>query len=75
MTVWTLVPNSRALRVWTRHLVQYRRFFLAEWSGNLGEHFLYLLAFGYGLGRHVSALEGLSYPQFIGPGLVVSIAM
>jgi len=57
-------------------VVQYKAFFLAEWAGNLGEHFLYLLAFGYGLGRLVSFLDqGITYAQYIGPGLVVSIAM
>jgi lipooligosaccharide transport system permease protein len=70
-----LIPTHRALRVWVRHLVQYRSFYLAEWAGNLGEHFLYLLAFGYGLGRLIPSLNGMSYAQFIGPGLVVSIAM
>ncbi|MEE9276159.1 MAG: ABC transporter permease [bacterium] len=75
MKRWPQAPSHRALRVWTRHLVQYRSFYLAEWAGNLGEHFLYLLAFGYGLGRLIPFLEGLTYAQFIGPGLVVSIAM
>ncbi|MDA0999302.1 MAG: ABC transporter permease [bacterium] len=68
-------PSHRAYRVWIRHLVYYRSYFLAEWAGNLGEHFLWLLAFGYGLGRLVPSLDGLSYAQFIGPGIVVSIAM
>jgi len=53
----------------------YRSFFLAEWAGSLAEHFLYLLAFGYGLGRLVPAIAGMPYAQFIAPGLVVSIAM
>ncbi|MDP6364997.1 MAG: ABC transporter permease [Nitrospinota bacterium] len=70
-----MVPSRRALRVWLRHLVQYRSFYVAEWAGNFGEHVLYLLAFGYGLGRLVPSLNGISYAQFIGPGLVVSIAM
>ena len=69
------LPSQRALRVWLRHLIQYRSFFLAEWAGNFGEHVLYLLAFGYGLGRLVPSISGVSYAQVIGPGLVVSIAM
>lgn len=69
------LPSRRAGRVWLRHLIQYRSFYVAEWAGNFGEHALYLLAFGYGLGRLVPSLNGLSYAQFIGPGLVVSIAM
>lgn len=70
-----MVPSNRAGRVWLRHLIQYRSFFLAEWAGNFGEHILYLVAFGYGLGRLVPSIGGVSYAQFIGPGLVVSIAM
>ncbi len=69
------LPSRRAVRVWLRHLIQYRSFYVAEWAGNFGEHALYLLAFGYGLGRLVPSINGVSYAQFIGPGLVVSIAM
>ena len=29
-------PSHRAFRVWVRHLVYYRSFYLAEWAGNLG---------------------------------------
>ena len=68
-------PSHRAFRVWVRHLVYYRSFYLAEWAGNLGEHILWLVAFGYGLGRLVPSLDGISYAQFIGPGLMVSVAM
>ncbi|MEK6709216.1 MAG: ABC transporter permease [Nitrospinota bacterium] len=68
-------PSHRAVRVWIRHLVMYRTWFVAEWAGSLTEHALYLLAFGYGVGRFVPEMDGLSYAQFIGPGLVVSIAM
>ncbi len=75
MMIRDLAPSHRSLRVWVRHIIQYRSFFLAEWAGNFGEHVLYLLAFGYGLGRLVPAIGGISYAQFIGPGLVVSIAM
>jgi lipooligosaccharide transport system permease protein len=43
--------------------------------GSLTEPFLYLLALGYGLGSLVARIEGMSYIQFIAPGLVVSAAM
>lgn len=75
MTGLDNLPSRRAVRVWLRHLIQYRSFYVAEWAGNFGEHTLYLLAFGYGLGRLVPSIDGVSYAQFIGPGLVVSIAM
>ncbi|MBI3025464.1 MAG: ABC transporter permease [Candidatus Tectomicrobia bacterium] len=68
-------PSHRAVRVWVRHLVMYRTWFVAEWAGSLTEHALYLLAFGYGLGHFVPDMGGMPYAQFIGPGLVVSIAM
>jgi lipooligosaccharide transport system permease protein len=43
--------------------------------GNLTEPFLYLLALGYGLGGLVAEIQGMSYIQFIAPGLVVSASM
>lgn len=39
------------------------------------EPMLYLLALGYGLGGFVKEINGLSYLQFIAPGIVMSSAM
>ncbi len=58
----------RNIRVW-------RRFMISSMLGNLTEPFLYLLALGYGLGALITEVEGMSYVQFIAPGLVVSASM
>ena len=62
-TIWL-----RNVRVWQKH-------FLASLIGNLGQPLLFLVAMGYGLGRDMAPMEGLSYLQFIAPGLVASAGM
>ncbi len=47
----------------------------ASLIGNLGQPFLFLLAMGFGLGRTIPEIEGLTYLQFIAPGLVASAVM
>ncbi|MBI5167108.1 MAG: ABC transporter permease [candidate division NC10 bacterium] len=68
-------PSWRAYRVWQRNLDSYRRYYWASLVGNLGEPFLYLLAMGYGLGSYIGEIEGMSYLQYLAPGLLVSSAM
>ena len=57
----------RNLRVW-------RRYF-SGLVGNLAEPLLSLIALGYGLGALVPRIGGMSYIQFIAPGLIISAAM
>lgn len=47
----------------------------ASLIGNLGQPFMFLLAMGYGLGREIPAIHGLTYLQFIAPGLVTTAVM
>lgn len=53
--------------------------FLKNWKSSLMFNFLepllYLAALGFGLGLYIEDIEGLTYLQFIAPGLVVSSAM
>jgi lipooligosaccharide transport system permease protein len=64
-----------ARRVTERNLRVWRRYAGASALGNFGEPLLYLVALGYGLGRIVPDLGGMSYAEFIAPGLVVSTVM
>ncbi|RUM89607.1 MAG: nodulation protein NodJ, partial [Thermodesulfatator sp.] len=48
----------RNFRVWLKHV-------RASLIGNLGQPLLFLMAMGYGLGRSVPEIEGLTYLQFI----------
>ncbi|MDO9574155.1 MAG: ABC transporter permease [Candidatus Contubernalis sp.] len=53
--------------------------FLKNWKSSLMFNFLepllYLTALGFGLGLYVEDIQGLTYLQFIAPGLVASSAM
>ncbi len=65
----------RIFRIWQRNSRVWRKHFFSTLIGNLGEPFLFLLALGYGLGREIPSVSGLSYLQFIAPGLVASAVM
>jgi len=63
------------LRVWQRNGRVWKKYMLSSLVGNLGQPFLFLLALGFGLGREIPDLAGLTYLQFIAPGLVASSVM
>ncbi len=62
-------------KVWYRDFLVWSRFLFSSLVANLGEPFLYLLAIGYGVGRHVSGFEGVAYADFIAPAIVVVSVM
>ena len=43
--------------------------------GNLGDPVLYLFAMGVVLGRFLGEMQGVSYIQFLAPGVIVSAGM
>ncbi len=61
--------------IWLRNGRVWKKNILATLIGNLGQPLLFLLAMGYGLGRDMAEVEGLTYLQFIAPGLVASAVM
>ncbi len=65
----------KTARVWQRNADVWLSFYKASLVGILGEPLLYLLALGVGLGRFITEIEGVSYVEFIAPGLVISAAM
>ena len=76
MNPWAFPEATwRAARVWQRNLDSFRKFVWGSLVGSLGEPALYLVAMGYGLGTFVRPIEGMSYAEYIAPGLVVSAAM
>ncbi len=82
MTGDARVPRSGSIgfgpgsvRVAARNFLVWRSYAWASAAGNFGEPLLYLLALGWGLGRIVPNLGGMTYAEFIAPGLVVSTAM
>ena len=62
-TLW--LRNSR---VWRKHI-------MATLIGSLGQPLLFLLAMGYGLGHDMQNIDGMTYLQFLAPGLVTSSVM
>ncbi len=66
---------KRAIRVWQRNATVYRKLYRSSLALNFFEPMLYLIALGYGLGGFIKEINGLSYIEFIAPGIVMSSAM
>ncbi len=64
-----------AFNILKRHLIVFRRTFWSNMVFNVIEPFLYLSAMGFGLGAFVQDMDGMSYMQFIAPGMVASASM
>jgi lipooligosaccharide transport system permease protein len=67
--------SARLWKVWQRNFDSFLRYVHVNLIGNLGEPVLYLVAMGYGLGNFLGTIEGVSYVQFLAPGIIVSSAM
>ncbi|MFD3698365.1 ABC transporter permease [Streptomyces sp. NPDC058646] len=68
-TAW-LFPALSA--VWHRELLLFRRYWLATTFGSLVEPLIYMAGFGLGFGALIDAVDGHSYLEFIGTGMVVT---
>ena len=67
--------NQYALRVFKRNLAVFRKTWKTNIAFNFIEPLLYLTAMGWGLGAFVGEIAGMSYIQFIAPGMIASSAM
>jgi lipooligosaccharide transport system permease protein len=65
----------RALRVWERDLVAWRKIYRTSLLLNFGEPLINLLALGFGLGAYVTRLDNVSFAAYIAPGLICSTCM
>ena len=70
-----MLPTHRALHVWRRNLESWKGYWVSFLVANLGEPLFFLLAMGYGLGRFVTDIDGVSYAVFLAPGIIASAAM
>lgn len=77
----TLITTARSIspagvmRMWYRNWKIFRKVFWFAAAPNFLEPAIYLLALGIGLGILVSDVEGVSYIQFLAPGLLGSTVM
>lgn len=69
------VSLPHALAVWRRNASMYRRTWMFTILPNFFEPVLYLMSIGVGLGAYVSQMAGVSYVQFLAPGLICVSAM
>lgn len=63
------------LEVFRRNLRVFWKFWLSNIMFNFIEPLLYLLALGIGLGTYIHQINGMSYLEFIAPGILASSAM
>lgn len=66
---------KRAFRVWQRNATVYKKLYRSSLTLNFFEPMLYLVALGYGLGGFIKEIMGMTYIEFIAPGIVMSSAM
>lgn len=67
--------SFRFLIVLRRNLLVYSKFWRSSMMFNFIEPMLYLAALGLGLGMYIPEIEGMSYLEFIAPGLLASSTM
>jgi lipooligosaccharide transport system permease protein len=65
----------QAFRVWQREVSVYKHVYKSTIISNLMDPLVYLLALGFGLGAYVAKIQGLTYIQYIAPGLIASSIM
>lgn len=68
-------PRASAFKVWFRNLLVWRKLIVPSLFFTFGEPFVYLLGLGFGLGRFVGEVDGMTYLTFLASGLVASSAM
>ncbi len=70
------MPNGQfMIQVWLRNFLYFRKTFVVSLFWTIFEPLMYLAAFGFGFGRYIPPIEGLSFIDFYFPGLLCSTAM
>jgi len=65
----------RFIQVWRRNAMVWRKLAIPSMLGNLADPMLYMLGFGYGLGRMLPDVFGTSYIAFLAAGMLCSSTM
>lgn len=69
------VSLPHALAVWRRNASMYRRTWMWNILPNFFEPVLYLVSIGIGVGAYITEMRGMTYIEFIAPGLLCVAAM
>lgn len=69
------LPSWRARHIWYRDWEVFKKFAITNILPYFAEPLLFILALGYGLGLFVGQIGGVSYAQFLAPGILCSSAM
>lgn len=69
------LPTWRARHIWSRNLDVFKKFAITNILPYFAEPLLYILALGYGLGLFVGQIGGVSYAEFLAPGILSSSIM
>lgn len=73
---WALPQFSlRFAQVWRRNLLVWRKLAIPSMLGNLADPLLYMFGLGYGLGRMLEDVGGMSYIAFLAAGIICSSTM
>ncbi|MDA8441734.1 MAG: ABC transporter permease [Peptococcaceae bacterium] len=75
VTSWPDIYWPLVSKVFLRNMKVFQKTWKANIMFNFIEPVLYLWAMGFGLGVYVKSIAGLSYIQFLAPGLIASSAM
>jgi lipooligosaccharide transport system permease protein len=67
--------SPRALAVWRRNFLVWRKLALPSLLGNLADPMIYLFGLGYGLGGLIPQIDGVSYIAFLAAGTVCASTM
>jgi lipooligosaccharide transport system permease protein len=67
--------SLRFLHVWRRNLLVWRTLAIPSMLGNLADPLLYMFGLGYGLGRMLEDVGGMSYIAFLAAGVICSSTM
>ncbi len=71
----TLQLSLRALAVWRRNFLVWRKLAMPSLLGNLADPMIYLFGLGYGLGSLLPEIGGVSYLAFLATGTICASTM
>jgi lipooligosaccharide transport system permease protein len=69
------LPTWRARHIWSRDCDVFKKYAITNILPYFAEPLLYIIALGYGLGLFVGQIGGISYAEFLAPGILSSSVM